>query len=59
MFGNFPRSIEFSVLWTTTFIDYCSRNNITYADAPQDKVDEWTEHVFDVSHKLFNNSWDA
>jgi cation diffusion facilitator CzcD-associated flavoprotein CzcO len=59
MFGNFPRSIEFAVLWTTTFIEYCKRNNITYADAPQAKVDEWTQHVFDCAKGLLANEVDS
>ena len=59
MFGNFPRSIEFAVLWTSTFIEFCARNNITYADAPQSKVDEWTQHVFDCAKGLLANEVDS
>lgn len=59
MFGNIPRSIEFAGLWISNFINYCLENKITYADAPQKKVDEWTEHVFDCAKGLLANEIDS
>lgn len=59
MFGNFPRSIQFAGLWSSNFIRYCTENGITYADPPQEKVDEWTQHVFDCAKGLLANDVDG
>jgi len=46
-YGNIPRSIEFAVDATARFIQYCTENEIIFAEAKQEGVDQWT-----VSHSL-------
>ncbi|KAK4502004.1 hypothetical protein PRZ48_007815 [Zasmidium cellare] len=59
MFGNIPRSIEYAVNWIGTFIEYCAKNDITRVEAKQEKVDEWTQHVFDCAQGLLANEIDS
>ncbi|PPJ56859.1 hypothetical protein CBER1_09980 [Cercospora berteroae] len=48
-FGNIPRSIEFAVNWVGDFIKFCFEKGVTYAEAEEEKVQEWTEHVHECS----------
>ncbi|GIZ48730.1 hypothetical protein CKM354_001178000 [Cercospora kikuchii] len=48
-FGNIPRSIEFAVNWVGDFIKFCFEKGVTYAEAKEEKVQEWTEHVHECS----------
>lgn len=59
MFGNIPRSIEYAVNWIGTFIEYCDKNNITRVEARQEKVEDWTNHVFDCAKGLLANEVDS
>lgn len=41
-FGNIPRSIEFAVDSVARFIKFCTENKITYAEATEKGVEDWT-----------------
>ena len=41
-FGNIPRSIEFAVDSVARFITFCTDNEITYAEATEKGVGQWT-----------------
>lgn len=59
MFGNIPRSIEYAVNWIATFIEFCVKKGVTRVEARQEKVDEWTQHVFDCAQGLLANEIDS
>jgi hypothetical protein len=59
MFGNIPRSIEYAVDWTADFIAYACDNNITYINATERGMDEWTQHVLDCGEGLLANEVDS
>jgi hypothetical protein len=54
-FGNIPRSIEAAVSWVADLIQFSRENNITYVEATEDKVDEWTRHVKDCAKGFLSN----
>lgn len=59
-FGNAPRSIENAVQTVTDLLAYCDGKGYTYAEASEDAVRAWTEHVHKCSEgQLGNevNSW--
>lgn len=41
-FGNIPRSIQFAVESVTRWIQYCTENEYTYAEATNAGVERWT-----------------
>jgi cation diffusion facilitator CzcD-associated flavoprotein CzcO len=59
MFGNIPRSIEYAVDWVANFIEYARDNNVLYAEATQEKMDEWYRHVEDCGKGLLANEVDS
>jgi len=59
MFGNIPRSIEYAVGWVTDLMRFCRDNNITYAEATNEGVRQWTQHVHDCSEGLLSNEVDS
>lgn len=59
MFGNIPRSIEYAVDWVADFIHYARDNNITYAEATEEGMRAWTEHVWDCGQGLLANEVDS
>ncbi|KAJ9634497.1 hypothetical protein H2199_008954 [Coniosporium tulheliwenetii] len=59
MFGNIPRSIEYAVNWVADFIEYCRDNGIIYAEATEEGVKAWTEHVHSCATNLLANEVDS
>ncbi|KAK4210092.1 hypothetical protein QBC37DRAFT_442933 [Rhypophila decipiens] len=59
MFGNIPRSIEYAVDWVADYIDWARKNNVTYCEARQEKMDEWYTHVEDCGKGLLSNNVDS
>ncbi|KAF7551083.1 hypothetical protein G7046_g7815 [Stylonectria norvegica] len=59
MFGNIPRSIEYAVEWIADFIRYARDNNVTYMEATDKGMDQWTEHVHDCGQGLLANEVDS
>ncbi|KAH7362819.1 phenylacetone monooxygenase [Plectosphaerella cucumerina] len=59
MFGNIPRSIEYAVEWVSGFIRHARDNNITYAEATEDGMARWTEHVWKCGEGLLANEVDS
>jgi len=59
MFGNIPRSIEYAVEWVSGFIRYAKDHNITYAEATEKGMEEWTQHVHDCGQGLLANEVDS
>ncbi|MDE2007003.1 MAG: NAD(P)/FAD-dependent oxidoreductase [Rhodospirillales bacterium] len=58
--GNIPRSIEYNVDWVTGLIGHMSEHGIATADARDESVAAWTEHVKSVGEGLLSNeisSW--
>ncbi|KAL1955027.1 hypothetical protein VTO42DRAFT_318 [Malbranchea cinnamomea] len=55
MFG----SIEFAVGWVADFLAYCRDHNITWAEATQENVGAWTEHVHNCAVGLLSNEVDS
>lgn len=42
-FGNNPRSIEYAAFWITEALRYFEDHGISWAEAQQEGVDEWTK----------------
>lgn len=59
MFGNIPRSIEFAVEWVSKFLGWCFENGVTYAEATEKGVEEWTQHVLECSKGMLANEVDS
>ncbi|PLB51436.1 FAD/NAD(P)-binding domain-containing protein [Aspergillus steynii IBT 23096] len=59
MFGNFPRSIEYSSRWVASFIRYARDNRITCAECTHEGVAAWTEHVHECAEGLLSNEVDS
>ncbi|KAJ5811446.1 hypothetical protein N7474_007747 [Penicillium riverlandense] len=59
MFGNIPRSIEYAVDWVARFIKFCRDHGITYAEATQQGMRDWTEHVHKCAEGLLANEVDS
>ncbi|MCL4167456.1 UNVERIFIED_CONTAM: hypothetical protein GTU68_015253 [Idotea baltica] len=59
-FCNMPRCIEQNVDWVTEFLRYLGENNLTRAEATEEAMDAWGEHVVTSGDRmLFTkvNSW--
>ncbi|KAI9148731.1 Phenylacetone monooxygenase [Paramyrothecium foliicola] len=59
MFGNFPRSIEYSANWVADIIRHAHENNITRIEATEKGMDEWTAHVHECGQGLLANEVDS
>jgi cation diffusion facilitator CzcD-associated flavoprotein CzcO len=59
MFGNIPRSIEYAVGWIADFIEYAGKNGIKTAEATEEGVMTWTEHVHDCAKGLLATEVDS
>ncbi|KAJ0121881.1 hypothetical protein J7T55_002390 [Diaporthe amygdali] len=59
MFGNIPRSIEYAVGWIADFIRYARDHGITYAEATDEGMRTWTEHVWKCGEGLLANEVDS
>ncbi|KAK5128947.1 hypothetical protein LTR85_000280 [Meristemomyces frigidus] len=58
-YGNIPRSIEFAVGWIAECIEFCRDRNITYIEASEQGIREWTDHVHDLGKNLLSNKVDS
>ncbi|KAK4959111.1 hypothetical protein LTR10_003910 [Elasticomyces elasticus] len=58
-YGNIPRSIEYAVGWIAECIEYCRDRGITYFEATDKGVQEWTDHVHDLGKNLLSNKVDS
>ncbi|TLD03449.1 uncharacterized protein PgNI_11543 [Pyricularia grisea] len=45
MFGNIPRSIEYTCQWVVDLIKFARDRNLLRAEATQENADAWYEHV--------------
>lgn len=59
MFGNIPRSIEYAVNWVADFIEYAIKTGVVKAEATEEGVEAWTEHVHDCAKGLLANEVDS
>lgn len=59
MFGNIPRSIEFAVEWVSELIRWARDNNISFIEATEMGMDDWTQHVHDCGQGLLANEVDS
>lgn len=59
MFGNIPRSIEYAVDWVSDFIGFAKEKGLTYAEATEEGMDEWTTHVHQCAKGLLANEVDS
>ncbi|OBT59872.1 hypothetical protein VE03_10490, partial [Pseudogymnoascus sp. 23342-1-I1] len=59
MFGNIPRSIEYAVDWVSNFIGFAKEKGLTYAEATEEGMDEWTAHVHQCAKGLLANEVDS
>lgn len=59
MFGNIPRSIEYAVGWVADFIEHAVNNRIANAEATEEGVEAWTEHVHECAKGLLANEVDS
>lgn len=59
MFGNIPRSIEYAVDWTTGMIRYARDHNLTYVEATDKGMHDWTAHVWQCGQGLLANEVDS
>ncbi|KAF2105311.1 hypothetical protein BDV96DRAFT_617855 [Lophiotrema nucula] len=57
--GNIPASIEYAVGWIADCIEYLQDHNITYLEAKERGVREWTEHVHSLGERLLSNEVDS
>ncbi len=58
-YGNIPRSIEYAVDWVSNCVQYLDANNITRIEPTSKGVQEWTEHVHDISKGFLTNNVDS
>ncbi|KAM5380138.1 hypothetical protein ACJZ2D_003785 [Fusarium nematophilum] len=59
MFGNIPRSIEYAVDWVADFMRHARDTNITYLEATDKGMEEWTAHVHECGQGLLANEVDS
>jgi cation diffusion facilitator CzcD-associated flavoprotein CzcO len=59
MFGNIPRSIEYAVDWVADFLRYAAERQLTYAEATDEGMQLWTEHVHECGQGLLANEVDS
>ncbi|KAJ4109676.1 hypothetical protein NW768_012112 [Fusarium equiseti] len=59
MFGNIPRSIEYAADWVAEFIHYARDNKVTYVEATNKGMEDWTQHVHDCGKGLLANEVDS
>jgi hypothetical protein len=57
--GNIPRSIEYSVDWTTGLIRFAQANGLTRLEATEAGVADWTDHVKALGAGLLSNEVDS
>lgn len=57
--GNIPRSIEYSADWTTGLIRYARDHGLTYLEATEAGVTDWTDHVKSLGKGLLSNDVDS
>lgn len=58
-YGNIPRSIQFATEWISDCVQYLRENDIDYIEATEEKVDEWTKHVHEISVGFLSNDVDS
>ncbi|KUJ21444.1 FAD/NAD(P)-binding domain-containing protein [Mollisia scopiformis] len=58
-YGNIPRSIEYAVGWISDCIEYLRNHDITYIEAKEQGIVEWTNHVHDLGQGLLSNEVDS
>lgn len=58
-YGNIPRSIEYAVDWIADCIQYLQQNNLNRIEPTAKGVDQWTEHVHDISKGFLSNEIDS
>ncbi|GAB1737378.1 hypothetical protein NU219Hw_g1524t1 [Hortaea werneckii] len=59
MFGNIPRSIEYAVQWVSDIIKWAYDNKISYIEATDKGMEDWTQHVHDCGKGLLANEVDS
>lgn len=59
MFGNIPRSIEYAVQWVSDTIEWAYDNKISYIEATDKGMDDWTQHVHECGKGLLANEVDS
>lgn len=59
MFGNIPRSIEYAVQWVSDIIQWAYDHNISYIEATDKGMEDWTQHVHDCGKGLLANEVDS
>ncbi len=57
--GNIPRSIEYSVDWTTGLMRFARDKGLTRLEATEAGVEAWTEHVKALGVGLLSNEVDS
>ena len=57
--GNIPRSIEYSVDWTTGLIRFAQAKGLTRLEATEAGVAAWTDHVKALGVGLLSNEVDS
>src|SRR5215470_19408176 len=57
--GNIPRSIEYSVDWTTGLIRFAQAKGLTRLEATEAGVADWTDHVKALGVGLLSNEVDS
>ncbi len=57
--GNIPRSIEYSVDWTTGLIRFAQEKGLTRLEATEAGVASWTDHVKALGVGLLSNEVDS
>ena len=57
--GNIPRSIEYSVDWTTGLIRFAQAKGLTRLEATEAGVESWTDHVKALGVGLLSNEVDS
>lgn len=59
MFGNIPRSIEYAVQWVSDIVKWAYDNEISYIEATDKGMEDWTQHVHDCGKGLLANEVDS
>lgn len=59
MFGNIPRSIEYAAQWVSDIIEWAKKNEVSYIEATEKGMEEWTQHVHDCGQGLLANEVDS
>ncbi|KAL5391489.1 hypothetical protein DPSP01_001353 [Paraphaeosphaeria sporulosa] len=58
-YGNIPASIEYAVGWIAECIEFLHNHNISYIEAKEEGVRNWTEHVHELGQGLLSNEVDS